>query len=457
MYHLWQSGLKSLLLVVVAVCANSVGLAQQATASRILLNGLRIEILANPQSQRVAIHLLIGVGTTLDPAGKAGLAELAAALVLDSVPEWRGDPAEIAKIVEAGKTFRYEVTWDSTHFFTECAPQELGTYFQALERLVKNPSMTEARFPSVRDRVLERVQAGPAGEKEIAETLFDAELFAGNPYARPMLGVPATLKNIIYGDAVLFQRRYYLPNVSFLGLVGPVDADQVKITAGRSLGVWVMDEQFPFTFLPAKGPTGLTLVALDRPQAGEPALIVGHLGVTRDSPDFTALTLLTGILRNRLRHSSGAVASAGREPLVAADGRRLRGAIRVTAQGKDLKVDTALRELRQAWSDLHEKGPTADETSAAVAEFLGGLQAQASTSAGLARMLAEAGTYQLGFNYYERLKREVPSLRAEDLARVAQRLFDAEKVLAVFVGPQAAQNLDGLKPEGWQLRIIPAN
>lgn len=434
----------------------------QATATRTLLNGLRIEILATPHFPRVAIHLLIGVGTTLDPAGKAGLAELAAALLLESVQDWQGDPAEIGKIIDAGRTFHYEVNWDSTHFFTECAPQELETCLEALSRLVKNPLMTEQRFAAVRDQASARLggQAAVTTESDLAGTVFDSELFQGNPYARPGSGTPHSLKNIIYGDLVLFQRRVYLPNVSSLAIVGPVQADQVKTLAGRTMGIWVMEEQFLFTFLPPKGQSGLTLLALDWPQAGEPVLVVGHLGITRDSRDYVALRLLAGIAYNHLNQlllppSTPEMPFSWKLKLEA-ESRRMKGAIRVVLQKKDLEVDGALRQMRQALVSLRQTNPTTEETSAAVRQFLAAMQSRARTAPGLARMLAEAGTYQLGFNYYERLKQELPLLTPEELGRAAQRIFDPDNLLAVFVGPVAGQNLDGLKADGWQLRIVPA-
>jgi zinc protease len=414
----------------------------------------------------VAIQLLIGSGTTLDPAGKAGLAELSAGLLLESVPDWLGDPADVGKIVAAGKSFRCTVDWDSTHLYAECAPEELEIYLQALSRFVRNPIMSEKHFPPVQEKMLKRLQSIPATAFSIAETVFDIELFRGNPYGRMITGVPDTIRNIRYGDAVLFQRRYHLPNVSTLTVVGNAEANLVKTLAGRYLGIWIMDDPSPFTFMPPHGPSGLSMAAADwAPAAAAPALIVGQLGVTRDSKDFDLLQLLASILAARsvnaleMSPSPAGKASAGSEGewkgTMTADGRRLRGALRMHFQSKDMKVDFILRQVRRTLAALRDTGPTADEVSQAVRSFLSNMNNEAQKAPALARMLAEAETYQLGFNYYERLKQELPLLAPDDIKRAAQRLFDLGNLLAVFVGSTAALNMDSLKADGWQVQVVP--
>lgn len=432
--------------------------ALQATASRTLLNGLRVEILASPRFPRVAIHLLIGVGTTLDPVRKAGLADLTAALLLDSVPEWQGDPTEIDRIIAAGQTFHYDVDWDSTHFFAECAPGELSTYLKALSRFVERPVMTKERFDAVRDRLQEQIQSAAGTAHAIARNTFNANLFRGNPYQRPMTGSSASVKQIIYGETVLFQRRYYIPNVSYLALVGPIEAGRTSVDAGRSLGIWIMEDEVPYTFVPPKGQKGLSLLAVDWPKAAEPTLILGQMGVTRNAADHDNVALLKNILsspsaQTRLFPNLAAHATLDFE----VDGRRLKGAIRVVFKQKRMRVDAVVGELYQGLERVRNEGPTAEETSRSIRKYLDSMRERAKSGAGMARMLAEAGTYQLGFNYYERLKQELPRLTAEDLGRTARRVIDTENLLAVYVGPVIGQKMDTLKDEGWTLRIVPLN
>jgi len=390
--------------------------------------------------------LLIGAGTTLDPAGKAGLADLSAALMLESVPDWQGDPEDIAKVIEAGKTIRYLVDWDSTRFSASCDPSQLAIYMQAFSRLVRNPVMSEKYFPAVRDRAWKQFENMKVGELEIASSVFDAELFRGNPYARLMPGTPDSLRNISYGEVVLFQRRYHLPNVSFLSVVGNVNADPVKTLAGRNLGIWIMDDAFPFTFVPPGGVKGKLLIALDYTGAAEPAVIIGGLGVERMHRDFLAQDLLVRILAGR--------ANPALNFHVRADARRLRGAIRITLKKKDLNLEAGLNEVLQAVTSLRENGPTAEEITRAAQQHIAEVQARTGTVMGLAEMLAEAGAYQLGFNYYERLKQELAILTAADLKLAAQRLFDPANTLAVFLGQAATQNIEALKAGGWQVRQV---
>ena len=418
----------------------------QATATRTLLNGLRIEILAAPHSARISLHLLIGAGSVFDPQDKAGLAELTVATLVDSVPDWQGDPGEIGKVVEAGKKFQYEVDWDSTHLFTECRAEEIGIYLQALTRFVRYTTLSPVRFETVRNRLMKSATEETSSPRQIAERRFESELFRGNPYARPLKGTTVSLKNIAFGDTVNFQKRYHLPNVSYLSMVGPVQEDAVRRQAGRSLGVWIMDKAFPYTFTPPQGIRELRLLTVNGNPAAETVLVIGQLMVPRSSTEFVSAELLAHILQSARWESCPEVS-----PSIELAGRRLKGFVRVSVQKQGLPVGKVLSEVRQRWRQLAQTGPSVEECGQAVQRYLEITKEQAGAAPFLARMLCMADTYQLGFNFFERLKQTLPRTTPADLRLSAQKLLTPDQLLAVVSGPLNPSDLEVLKKEGWRI------
>ncbi len=416
----------------------------QATDTRTLLNGLRIEILSMPQAPRVSLHLLIGAGSALDPVGKAGVAELTMATLIQSVPDWQGDPQVITRVVEAGRNFRYEVEWDTTHLFAECAPDEISIYLQALTRFVRYTTLSPVRFEKVRSDFMKAAAEEKPSPRLSAEKNFDRILFRGNPYARPLKGTADTLKNIVFGDTVGFQRKYHLPNVSFLSVVGPVQADELRSLAGRYLGIWIMDRAFPYTFTPAVPPKALQVASLDAPDSAETVLIVGQLMVPRGSSDFVAVELLADILQSTRWESFPDARVSGE--LTA---RKLKGSLRFIVQKQGLAVGKALGEIRQRWAQLAQTGPSADECSSAVSRYLSTLQEKARSSSVLARMLCLADAYQLGFNFFERLKSTLPRISPADLRLTAQKHLTPDQILAVVSGPLSEPDKEELRKQGW--------
>lgn len=419
----------------------------QATATRNLLNGLRIEILSASQYPRVAMHLLIGAGSTLDPMGKAGLADLTMATLIESVPDWQGEPSEIGQIMEAGQKFRYEVDWDSTHLYVECAPQEVGIYLQSLTRFVRFSTLSAAKFEETKKRMLSGLSNNPLTARQRTERKFDSEMFLGNPYSRPLSGNPTTLENISYGDVVAFQRKYHLPNVSVLSVVGPVNADEIRQSAGRYLGTWIMDEKFPFTFTPPVGNKQPRLIVVEAPPTKEIVLTVGQMSIPRTSGEFVQAELLARIL-SRMRWDSLSF-----KPVIELPSRRLRGFLRTTMQTSDVSLLRILRDVRQEWSSLVKDGPDPELFSREVQSYLQELQKKAGSALTLARMLCEIDTYQVGFNYYERIKQMLPKMTPAELHTSARKLLTPDQLLAVAAGPVTTSDLEELKKDGWQVIV----
>src|SRR5581483_3968304 len=106
---------------------------------------------------------------------------------------------------------------------------------------------------------------------------------------------PETLATITRDDLVAFHQKYFNPNNAILAVVGDVTAEEAFATAKKVFGDWQKRDVAPETFIAPPEPAR-RVVVVDKPEAVQTEVRVGHLGVARTNPDYMALNLAIRIL-----------------------------------------------------------------------------------------------------------------------------------------------------------------
>ena len=135
-----------------------------------------------------------------------------------------------------------------------------------------------------------------------------------SPYARTI--EYSTLNHISREDLVEFYESYFHPNNIILGIVGDFDSKQIRSLIEKQFGDWKSDpnveaiDPLPSALASSAKRGGIFFV--DRPDLTQSYVQMGHLGGQLDSPDYTALSVLNGVLNgfggrmfNKVRSEKG--------------------------------------------------------------------------------------------------------------------------------------------------------
>jgi zinc protease len=183
------------------------------------------------------------------------------------------------------------------------------------------------------------------------------------------------------------------------------------------------------------------------PQAAQVHVFIGHLGITRDNPDYYKLLVMDNILgtgpgftdrlSSTLRDRMGLAytvratitSNAGKQPGT------FSGYIGTFAKSFLDVQRSFLREIER----IREEPPTPEEVEDAKKYLLGSMPFRFATRQDLAAQLLAIERYNLGKDYPDIFRREIARVTPADIQAVARKYLDPKRLIIVAVGPIDAQ------------------
>ena len=238
----------------------------------------------------VTLKLLFQAGSARDPAGKEGLAALAADLLAGGGSRRLRIDEIRAALHPLAATFSADVDKELVTL-TGTFPREGWERFAdvALPQLVE-PGFREEDFRRVRAEHLAALvqDLRESNEEELAKERLQANVFAGTPYGHPALGTVAGLEAVTLDDVRAFVRDRYVQADVVVGIGGAAPPGLLP-RVRQALAALPAGEPPPRTQVAGRRPRGLEVEIIEKDTRGT-ALSLGHpIDVVRGHPDFVAL------------------------------------------------------------------------------------------------------------------------------------------------------------------------
>jgi zinc protease len=271
-----------------------------------LIEAPRFELIEQPSpSTLLRFKLLFRAGSAHDPAGKEGLAELAAAMVAEAGSQrMRIDEINRALFPMAG-TFGAQVDREMTTFTGVIHRDNVDRFLDIVLPQLTAPGMRDEDFRRLRDQQLNdlTVNLRSNNEEELGKERLQALIFAGTPYAHPPQGTEAGIAATGLEDVGAWHAARYTQSNLIAGLTGnwPERARARLLDALGGLPAGPRSEEVQVA---ARGLRGIEVEIIQK-ETRSVAISFGHpLRVTRAHPDFPALWLARSWLGEH-RTSSG--------------------------------------------------------------------------------------------------------------------------------------------------------
>jgi zinc protease len=236
---------------------------------------------------------MFNAGSANDPVGKEGLAELTAAMV-------NAAGSQQAKIDEIKKTlfpmaasFSALTDKEVTTFSGSVHKDKWNEFMQTAMPQLLTPGFREEDFKRLKDAQKNALMLDlkDNNEEEFAKERLQTNVFAGTPYAHPVLGSIKGIEAITLDDVRQFWQQAYTQGALKAGISGDVSDAMVnslkqalvKLPAGAGLPAI----QKPV----AKVAPGLQVEIIEKNTRATGISIGSAIEVTRSHPDFAALWL----------------------------------------------------------------------------------------------------------------------------------------------------------------------
>jgi len=405
--------------------------------TRQLPNGMKLMIVEQHELPLADFVLLVGSGSTADPASKPGIANLLSAMLREGTATRKS--LEIAdQIAFLGIRLSPTSSWESSTLSLHTPTAQLDSALALFADVALYPSFPANEFERVRKTQLtELLQLRDQGSA-IASIAFPAIIYGNaHPYGAPSQGTEASVKALTTGDLQSYYQANFRPNNATLIVVGDVTPAQVEQRINALFGGWQRADipQTNYSEPPKSGAT--TIYLIDKPGAAQSSFRIGAVGVPRSTQDYFALTVMNTILggsftsrlNQNLRETRGYTYGAGSR----FDMRRAAGPFLASAEIVTAKSDSALLEFMKELNGIRQLVPAA-ELSRAKRYLQLQLPGNFETTQQIAAALVPVALYGLPLDYYNNYVQNIEGVTQADVARVAQHYINPGSLAVVIVG-----------------------
>ena len=406
-------------------------------STRELSNGLKIVVLEQHELPLVDVMLQIRSGGESDPAGKAGMAALVAAMLSEGTTN---RPA--LQIADQAAFLGIQVNassgWEQSTVSLHTPTAQLDSALALFSDVALRPSFPAPDLERVRKVRLTALQQLRDRAPAIADRAFASAVFSDqHPYGRPLAGTEVSVASITRDDVQRFYTTYYRPNNATLLVVGDVRPDDVERRARELFGAWARATVPAAPAVTPSGAKGTRVVIVDKPGAEQTSFRLGGIGAPRTTSDYYPLQVMNTILggsytarlnanlRETRGFTYGAFSGFGL--------RRSAGPFIASAEVVTAKTDSALMEFLKELRGIRDTVP-ADELAKAKRYLQLGLPSNFETTQGIAQEFLPLIAYGIPLDFHASAVQRYGAVTQADVQRVARQYVDPDRLTIIVVG-----------------------
>ena len=420
-------------------------------------NGLQVVVVGAREQPVVNVRLLVRAGASTDPEEKPGVASLAAQMLNRGTTSRTAQ--EIAQTIDnVGGALSVGAGGDLSFINVLVMKDSFDLALDLLADVVRHPAYFSDELDRERQRLLSSMQVSYSDPGYIASIVFGRLVYGLHPYGRPHNGTPASLPQITSQDLSDYHRTRYVPNNAVLAIVGDVTAQEALDGVVRVLGDWERGDLPTSSLVEPPSPRS-RLVVVDKPDAVQTVVRVGHLALARAHPDFLALDVAVKILGGEGGNRLGGVLRTARSLTYSASadlaGRQLTGDFMAKTETQSPATAEVLRLTVDEISRLQRERVRPQELRSAQDYLAGNFPLTIETPNAIATMVLESVLYGLDLGDVETYPERVRDVTPNDIHRVARSFLRPTDLAIVLVG-DAASFVDDLAGVGFdEYEVVP--
>lgn len=307
--------------------------------------------------------------------------------------------------------------------------------------VVGKPTFPADSLARIKNQLLASFEYQKQNPGSLAGKELFKRLYGDHPYGHPSEGTEKTIPAITIAQLKAFHAKAYAAGNAVIALVGDLSREEAQAVAAQ------VSASLP------KGPALAKLPTPVEPKAGEthiefPSkqthLMLAQLGITRDDPDYAALSLGNSVLggggfgsrlMTEVREKRGLTygVSSGFTPM------QTQGPFMIGLQTRAELSENTLKLVQDIVRDFLANGPTQKELDDAKRELAGSFPLTAASNSAIVGQLGAIGFYDLPLTYLEDFMTQSQAVTVEQVKAAMSKHLSADKLVIVSAGPTVAQ------------------
>ena len=410
-------------------------------AERVVLEcGMPVYLLRDPELPIINISAMVRTGSVYEPAALSGLASLAGSVMRSGgaggvPPERMDDELEfMASSVESG------IGADMGTVSLTSLTRNFSPTLKIFADVLLRPDFSEKRVDIARKHLIEGLRRQNDDPKEIAGREINRAIYAGHPLGN--VPTPETANAITRQGMVDFHRRFFRVDNMILAVSGDFDRTallrELNAVFGKAsaLPATVMPD------IPQPAPAFAAETIYGRKEVNQTVIRMGHLGVTKESPDLYALRILdyilggsfTSRLTMEIRTNQGLAYNVDSHFEI---GRRYTGSFIAETETKAESTARAITLMKEIITGMTREPVTDQELNAAREYIINSFMFGFTSPASIVSQRARLEYYGYAPDYLERYRDNISKVTKEDVLAAARRNLKPEAFKLVVIGDAA--------------------
>ena len=284
----------------------------------VLENGAVLLLSEKHEVPLIGLRAEVRGGSVADPEGKAGVAQLLAAVMQKGAGD-RNAVEFASASANVGGRLSVSADVDSTSVAAEFLSRDAELMLTLVSDVLQRPTLSADELEKEQDRAIGLIKATKDGDPNALMPHYaNAFIFGDHPYGRPTTGSESSLSTITHDDLLEYYSDNFGGDRLIISVVGDFDAAAMKARLAAEFGGWG-PAAAPLVDIPApsKAP-GRRVLLIDKPGATQSYFWFGNVGVALSYPRRAELSLantvfgarFTSMLVTELRVNAGLTYSA---------------------------------------------------------------------------------------------------------------------------------------------------
>lgn len=384
----------------------------------------------------VAVEMGFKAGATSDPAGKEGLATMLAGLLDEGAGKF--DSLAFRKRLD-DRAIRLSFSAGRDIFSASLATlsQNRDEAFRLLHLALTEPRFDDEPIVRIRSQLLARLAREDEDPQDLAGKGWFAAAFKDHAYGRPVDGTPPSLATITRADLQQFLEDYLTRDRMKIAVVGDINAADLRRLLDRTFAA--LPETGKHDDVPETEIAGDSTLAITRRDIPQTVVFFGGPGLKRNDPDFYAAYVLNYIvggggfssrLTEEVREKRGLAYSVYSYLMPLDHAGAFIGGL--ATENKSVKDSIAL--VKAEFRRVLQQGVSAKELENAKTYLTGSYPLRFDSNGKIASVLVGIQLFDLGIDYVQNRNGLIEAVTLEDMARVAPRFLDPDRLVITVVG-----------------------
>ncbi|MBK8550596.1 MAG: insulinase family protein [Ignavibacteria bacterium] len=403
-------------------------------------NGITVLVIEDKRLPLITSRFVFKSGSYMDyfaGENKYGLASMTSELLT------KGTSGRSAtKIAEEtdflGATISSGCDYDATYVSSYSLKKYFDNIFEIVTDVILDPKFEEEEISRLREQRLNSLLSMTDDGDYLSEKVFKKSVYENNPYAFPVEGNKASIKNLNREDITEFYRRIFNPENLIVAFVGDITPEEAMNKINEKFSGWKNNPELETKPLIPAHKEKTKVYLTEKKGAVQSSIKTGHIGISRGNPDFIPVnvmnTMLGGYFTSRINKNLREVNGYTYGARSVFYSNKFSGDFSVMTEVKNNITADTVKEILKEINDIRNDLVSEDELQNVKNYISGSFPLQLETPNAIASKVINLKLYDLEEDYYNTYIQRVNRLSMGEIRDAAVKYLHPEKLVISIAG-----------------------